>query len=80
MDVVYYPYREGDGTINGVVVTARDCTEQQVASKALAETRARLDLVIGSIEDVVWLTDPREAKVLFVRAGYGSPSGGGADQ
>ena len=70
MDVVYYPYREPDGTIIGVVVTARDCTVQQIASESLAETKTRLDLMTETIEDVVWFTDLDGPKVLFVSAGY----------
>lgn len=70
MDVLYYPYREPDGTISGVVVTARDCTEQQVASELLTETKARLDQVTETIEDVVWFTDLKGPRVLFVNAAY----------
>ncbi len=70
MDVVYYPYREPDRTITGVVVTARDCTEQRIADEALTETKARLDVVAETIGDVVWFTDMESHRVLFVSAAY----------
>lgn len=70
MDVVYHPYREPDGSISGVVVTARDCTEQCIANEALAETKARLNLIAETIEDVVWFTDLDNRKVLFVSSAY----------
>lgn len=70
MDVVYHPYREPDGAISGVVVTARDCTEQCIANEALKETKARLNLIADTIEDVVWFTDIDNCKVLFVSSAY----------
>lgn len=70
MDVVYHPCKGPDGSIIGVLVTARDCTDQRVADEALTEARSRLDRIAETIEDVVWFTDLDKGKVLFVSAAY----------
>lgn len=70
MDVIYNPYRDADGKITGVVVTARDYTEQRRAAEALAESQARLDLIASTLEDVVWFTDLGVRKVLFASKAY----------
>jgi len=70
VDVIYNPSRDAQGHISGVLVTARDFTEAHLADLALQETRLRLDLVLSTIEDVVWITDWSEKKILFVNAAY----------
>lgn len=70
MDVMYHPYRDLDGTVTGVLVTARDCTEQRLADEALAESRSQLNRIAEAIDDVVWFTDLDTPKVLFVSAAY----------
>ncbi|MBI1826751.1 MAG: PAS domain S-box protein [Planctomycetes bacterium] len=70
VDVIYNPSRDAAGKINGVLVTARDFTEARLSELALQEARSRLELIFATIEDVIWITDWSEKKVLFVSAAY----------
>jgi len=70
VDVIYSPFHDDNGSVAGVIVTARDFTEAHMAKAALQEARAHLDLIASNIEDVVWISDWKAQKVLYVNAAY----------
>ena len=45
INVTYFPYRDGRGTITGIVANTRDITEQKQLEIALEENEARLNAV-----------------------------------
>ena len=70
VDVIYNPFLDPDGTVSGVVVTARDFTEAHLTDAALQETRMRLNAILATIEDVVWIHDWSQGKIVFVSPAY----------
>jgi PAS domain S-box-containing protein len=53
LDVDYRPYFR-DGEVQGVVISARDITEAQMAGKALATSEERLRLALDATRDGLW--------------------------
>ncbi|GEM_PF-1280557 len=61
MDVTYSPYKETDGTISGVVVSARDITE-------LKEIERRLAYIIDFLPDATFVIDQLGQVIAWNRA------------
>jgi PAS domain S-box-containing protein len=53
LDAEYRPYVR-DGKVQGVVISARDVTEAQLAEKALAMSEERLRLALDATRDGLW--------------------------
>ena len=53
-DLLYYPLREEDGTISGIIVTATDVTEKVEARKKTEQNEQRLSIVIEASELGTW--------------------------
>ncbi len=64
MHLYYYPFRETDGCITGVVITARDITEHKTAEEALQHERGFSDALLNSLPGVVYCYDD---KLKFLR-------------
>lgn len=58
MDVVYYPFKDDDGHISGVVVKAHDVTEHRKAEEALGESQQFLQNTFDAIQDGISVLDP----------------------
>ena len=54
VDVAYYPYRNNEGRISGVIANTRDITEQKRTQDALAKSEARLNLALEAVSDAIW--------------------------
>jgi len=54
MDVAYYPFRDNDGPISGVVVSSRDITELQQAEIELIDQKRRLDYILEGTNMGTW--------------------------
>lgn len=70
IDVIYSPFRDHEGRISGVVVSARNFTKQREAEEALLQNQTKLQLIADTIEDVVWILDWEHSHVLFVNGAY----------
>jgi PAS domain S-box-containing protein len=57
METRKVPVRGADGKLLGVLGVARDITERKQAVSHLEEARARLQTVMSTIPDLVWLKD-----------------------
>lgn len=51
-------YQLDDPTVEAIVLTARDVTEQEATRHALGESRKRLELVVNHASDGIFLADP----------------------
>ncbi|HEY0744821.1 MAG TPA: ATP-binding protein [Chryseosolibacter sp.] len=60
----YVPYRDGDGTITGVLVLATDVTEQVIAKKKLIENEERLTIATDILGLGTWEYDPVKKTIL----------------
>ena len=70
MDVVYRRHVDTDGEVAGVVVSIRDMTERRRVDEELRESQMRLARIANTIEDVVWITDWHDRKILFANPAY----------
>ena len=66
MSMTYTPYREADGSISGVVVSARDITELKYAETQLLRLKkavetTRLGITITDVEGKILYVNPAEA-------------------
>lgn len=70
MDVVYRPHVDAHEKVVGAVVSIRDITERRQMEEDLRESQTLLTTVTNTIEDVVWITDWRDQRVLFASPAY----------
>ena len=56
-DNLIYPIRNGEGKVSGIVVNARDITENKQAKQALLETREKYQALVETTNDFIWETD-----------------------
>lgn len=78
LNIVYEPFRENDGTINGVIVIAIEVTEQVNARQRLEEAEERARLAVDAVGlgtfDYNLLTDEMVTSEKFARIwGYKTP-------
>ncbi len=64
------PIEDGSGRITGASVIARDITKQRRAVAQLRASEERFRELAATIEEVFWVTDPRNARMLYVSPGY----------
>jgi PAS domain S-box-containing protein len=57
LNLVYQPYHEPNGRVNGVMVLCQDVTAQVVAQQRVEESEARFRTLSNSIPQIVWMTD-----------------------
>lgn len=78
-DLLYYPLKEDDGTLSGVIVTATDVTEKVQSRKKTEQNEERLNIVIEASELGIWELNAktREAtysdRYLEILGGYTEP-------
>jgi len=65
MDVQYTPLREGNGTVDGVVVVARDITRWKQAEEAASRTEQRLRLALEAARAGTWEVDTRTGYAIW---------------
>jgi PAS domain S-box-containing protein len=58
IDVVYEPFREGDGSITGIMVLATDTTEQVLARMEVEESNQEFKFVTDFMPQIIWATKP----------------------
>jgi PAS domain S-box-containing protein len=61
---------DADGRVENVIGTGIDITEQKEAERALSESEMRFRELAENINEVFWLEDLNNAKVLYVGPGY----------
>jgi PAS domain S-box-containing protein len=54
VDVTYFPYRDNDNSIVGIISNTRDITDRKQMETALHENEERLRLALKATNDVVW--------------------------
>jgi PAS domain S-box-containing protein len=59
-----------DGSVENVIGTGIDITEQKEAERALSESEMRFRELAENIDEVFWLEDANDAKILYVGPGY----------
>ncbi|HEY0068041.1 MAG TPA: PAS domain-containing protein [Flavisolibacter sp.] len=57
INFVYEPFREGDGTISGIIAVAIDVTEQVLARKKVEESEEQFSTLANSIVQLAWSAD-----------------------
>jgi PAS domain S-box-containing protein len=70
MDVVYSPHIDGNGDVAGAVVSVRDITERRQMEEELRDSQMLLATVTNTIEDVFWITDWNNKRILFASPAY----------
>ncbi|MEM9291871.1 MAG: EAL domain-containing protein [Acidobacteriota bacterium] len=66
-DISLSPYREPDGEIAGIVVTARNVTEQTRAEDALRESEERFRTLADTAPVMIWMSDREGGYIYFNR-------------
>jgi PAS domain S-box-containing protein len=61
---------ERDGDLIGCVMRATDITDRKRTEHDLTETRRRFEEIAGAIDDVFWITDWINHRLLFVSPAY----------
>ncbi len=57
MNVLYTPYRDAAGEVGGVIVSARDITEQRLVEEALEASLARNRVIVDTAVDAILAVD-----------------------
>ena len=57
INFVYEAFREGDGTISGIMAVATDVTEQVLVRKKIEESEQRFRSLAETLPQLVWMTD-----------------------
>jgi PAS domain S-box-containing protein len=70
INFVYEAFREGDGTVSGVMVVAYDVTAQVVATKKIEESEARFRLMADAMPQFIWTADAAGHLNYFNQAVY----------
>ena len=58
-DFLYYPLKEEDGNISGVIVTATEVTEKVQARKKIEQNEQRLNIIVEASELGIWELDAK---------------------
>ncbi|HEY0057368.1 MAG TPA: PAS domain-containing protein [Pedobacter sp.] len=58
LNIVYQPFREDSGKMNGIVAMCQDVTEQVISRKRLEESERQFKLMADSVVQMIWITDP----------------------
>jgi PAS domain S-box-containing protein len=58
-DFIYQPFRENDGEISGVLVTAKDVTKEVMDRRALQESESRFRTLAETLPQMIWVTDEK---------------------
>jgi PAS domain S-box-containing protein len=66
VNFVYEAFREGDGTISGVVVVAVDVTEEVVSRKRLEESENKVRTLVASAPFPIGVYEGREMRITMV--------------
>jgi PAS domain S-box-containing protein len=64
------PYRDSTGKIVGLVVTAQDITERQKTETALRLSEERFLQLAENVNEVFWIEDPADGRVLYISPAY----------
>ena len=66
VNFVYEAFREGDGTISGVVVVAVEVTEEVVSRKRLEESENKVRALVASAPFPIGVYEGREMRITMV--------------
>ena len=64
------PIRNGEGELTGAVLVFRDISERYAAEAALRRSDQQFRQFAENIQDVLWLTDMQEHRVLYVSPAF----------
>jgi len=64
------PLLSENGRIEGVVVSVTEITERKRAEAALAESEARFQQLAAAIDDVLYISEPAEHRLLYINEAY----------
>jgi PAS domain S-box-containing protein len=57
-----------DGSLEGILFTGRDSSERKKTTEALRSSERRYEVLINSLDAMVWLIDPQTSKGVYVSA------------
>lgn len=57
INFVYEAFREGDGSISGIMAVATDVTDQVIARKKIEESEQRFRTLAETLPQLIWMTD-----------------------
>ncbi len=57
INFVYEAFREGDGSISGIMAVATDVTDQVLARKNIEESEQRFRTLAETLPQLIWMTD-----------------------
>ena len=60
------PFYDSEGNIIGVLGIARDITERNLIQKKLANSKARMEQIINTVDGVIWEVDPSNFEFTFI--------------
>jgi PAS domain S-box-containing protein len=72
MDVCYYPYKESDDQVTGVVINVHDITELKQVETKLNESEERFRAFMENIPAVVYIKDKEDRHIYTNPEGYKS--------
>ena len=64
-DFLYYPLRDDDGTITGIIVTANEVTDKVLTRKKIELNEQKLNIVIDSSELGIWELNPKTWETIY---------------
>jgi PAS domain S-box-containing protein len=64
------PVRDGNGAVVGLLGLFSDVTARKTAERALRETEERFRQLADNLEDVFWIADPANGRMIYVSPAY----------
>ncbi|HSI09797.1 MAG TPA: PAS domain S-box protein [Rariglobus sp.] len=64
------PYFDAEGNVVGIVVSSQDITARRESERALRESEERFRQLAENINEVFWMLDPIQQRILYVSPAY----------
>lgn len=64
------PWRDGNGTIGGIIISAEEITKHKLAEQSLRESEEKFRQLAENINEVFWMSDLAKKQVLYVSPAF----------